>query len=109
MLFNEVLKMSDKCKKDDWVEIHYVVLEACERTGDIPEDTRKVPLECWIKGWAEKEGTVGEEVTIRTPANRYVKGTLTRINPEYTHTFGPCASELSAIGQELRATLKEGK
>ena len=57
MLFNEVLKMSDKCKKDDWVEIHYVVLEACERTGDIPEDTRKVPLECWIKGWAEKEGT----------------------------------------------------
>ncbi len=101
--------MTKKCTEGDWVEIHYVVLEPEERTGDIPADTQKVPLECWIKGWAEEEGALGERVTIRTPADRHVEGTLTRINPEYTHTFEPCASELSAIGQELRSTLKEGK
>jgi hypothetical protein len=52
-------------------------------------------------------GKVGEEIEIRTPANRIVKGTLTRVNPGYTHSFGPSVPELSTIGQELRAMLKE--
>lgn len=100
--------MAQACKKGEWVEIHYVVLESNERSHDVPDDTKKVPLECWIKGWALSSGKIGQEVEISTPANRVVKGTLTRIDPGYTHTFGPCIPELSNIGQELRAMLKEG-
>lgn len=107
-IYSEVISVTKECKKGDWVEIHYIVLEARERTGDIPEDTQKVPLECWIKGWAVEEGSLGEKITIETPAHRHVEGTLTRINPEYTHTFGPYARELSTIGKELRKALKEG-
>jgi hypothetical protein len=99
--------VSNTCKKGEWVEIHYVVLTPEERSPDVPEDTKKVPLECWIKGWALTDGTVGEPVEIRTPANRTVKGTLTRVNPGYTHSFGPSVPELLYIGQELRAMLKE--
>lgn len=99
--------MSNTCKQGEWVEIHYVVLLAGERSPDVPEDTKKVPLECWVKGWALSSGTVGEPVEIRTPANRVVKGTLTRVNPGYTHSFGPSVPELLPVGQELRAMLKE--
>ena len=99
--------MSQTCKQGEWVEIHYVVLPAEERSPDVPEDTKKVPLECWVKGWDMSSGKVGEEIEIRTPATRIVKGTLTRVNPGYTHSFGPSVPELSTIGQELRAMLKE--
>lgn len=101
--------MSDTCKQGDWVEVHYIVLTPEQRSPDVPEDTKKVPLECWVKGWALTDGKVGETIEIRTPANRVVKGTLTRVNPGYTHSFGPAVPELLSIGQELRAMLKEGK
>jgi hypothetical protein len=96
------------CNKGEWVEIHYVVLTPEERSEGVPGDTKKVPMECWIKGWALGPGEIGEETQIKTPANRIVKGTLTEINPGYSHTFGPSVPELSSIGQELRAMLKEG-
>ena len=37
-------------KKNDWVRIHRNVLEAKERTGKLPDDTKHVPLEMWVKG-----------------------------------------------------------
>ena len=37
-------------KKGDWVRIHKIILKAEERTGKLPEDTQKVPLEMWTKG-----------------------------------------------------------
>ena len=77
--------MSEKCKKDDWVEIHYVVLEARERTGDIPEDTRKVPLECWIKGWAEKEMCIRDRCCTAQTASPWKEPTL----PIYTRSKRP--------------------
>jgi len=100
--------VSERCRKGDWVEVHYVILPAGQRSKDVPEDTGKVPLEAWTKGWAQADAALGEEVEIQTPAGRAVKGTLTVISPGYTHTYGPSVPELMPIGRELRAMLKEG-
>ena len=99
--------MVEKCNQSDWVEIHYLVLDAVSRPAELPPETRKVPLECRINGWALSSKEIGEEVEIRTPANRRIKGTLTRIKPGYAHTFGQAVPELSHIGTELRKMLKE--
>ena len=100
--------MAVRCKKGQLVEIHQVILRPEERSGDVPEDTRKVPLEAWIKGRTLTEAGVGEEVEIETASGRRVKGTLTEVNPGYTHTYGPAAPELEPIGRELRQMLKGG-
>lgn len=100
--------MNQRCEKDDWVEVHFVILPAGKRYKDVPEDTAKVPLEAWLKGWAQGSAEIGEEVEIVTLAGRRVKGALTTINPGYAHTYGPSVPELQPIGRELRAMLKEG-
>ncbi len=97
-----------RCEKDDFVEIHYVILTAAERSKDVPGDTRKVPLEAWIKGRALGSAGLGEEVLIETAAGRKVEGKLTRINPGYAHTYGPSVPELAPISKELRSMLKGG-
>ena len=38
-------------KKGDWVLIHKIVLSPEERAPQVPDDTKKVPLEMWIKGY----------------------------------------------------------
>ncbi len=40
-----------KAKKGDWVKIHSIVLQPEERAPQVPEDTKKVPLETWVKGF----------------------------------------------------------
>lgn len=101
--------MAPKCLEGAWVEIHYIVLDPASRPGDLPPETRKVPLECRMNGWALSSKEIGREVEIRTPAGRIVKGALTRINPGYEHTFGSVVPELSGIGAELRSLLREGE
>lgn len=101
--------MSQRCAKGDWVMIHQIILEPHERSKDIPEDTAKVPLEAWIKGWANDSAEVGQEVDITTPSGRITKGRLVEVNPGFTHTYGPAVPELNPIAQELRAVLKEAK
>jgi hypothetical protein len=101
--------MKGRCRRGEWVEIHHVILRAGERSRDVPEDTQKVPLEAWIKGWAQSDAAVGEELEIETPAGRKVKGTLTETNPGYAHTYGPTVPELAPVSRELRGMLKEGK
>jgi len=101
--------VSQKCGKGDWVMIHQVILEPHQRSKDVPEDTAKVPLEAWIKGWAVDSATVGEEVQITTLAGRTVKGRLVEVNPGFTHTYGPAVPELAPVGRELRTVLKEAK
>ena len=36
-------------KKGTWVLIHRNILEPEERAPQVPDDTKKVPLEMWIK------------------------------------------------------------
>ncbi len=97
-----------KCKVGDWVQIHSIVLQAGERAPQVPEETQRVPMEMWCKGFANGEAKVGETVTITTVVGRVLTGKLTAINPRYGHDFGAPIPELLRIGLELRKKLYQG-
>ncbi len=98
--------MKNEAKKGDWVEIHKLILRPEERAPQVPDETKKVPLEMRVKGWLEQDqATVGAEVTIRTAIGRSLSGRLRSINPEFMHTFGRPVPELLSIGPELRLLL----
>jgi len=95
-------------KKGDWVRIHSIVLKAGERAENLPEDTKKVPLEMWDKGFLlNEEAKVGDEVEVETYIGRKVKGNLVEINPYYKHDFGKAVPELLYIGRQARALIRE--
>lgn len=94
-------------KKGTWVEIHDIILKPEERTGMIPEETKKVPLEMRMKGYLLEDAETGERVKIETLTGRVVEGTLLSENPTYTHTYGETfIPELLAIGRDLRKMLE---
>lgn len=93
-------------KKGDWVQIHQMVLKPEERAVHLPEDTRKVPLELWVKGFAKCDCKLGDMVEITTVTGRVVKGTLMEVNPGYIHDFGECMPELLNIGPQLKQILE---
>lgn len=97
--------MAERVAAGSWVEIHGVVLRPGERAPRVPEDTRAVPLEMRVKGFLVGPAAPGEEAEIVTPAGRRLRGTLTEVNPAYTHGFGSPIPELSTIGQEVRGLL----
>jgi hypothetical protein len=99
--------MAERAESGVWVEIHHCVLPTGERAPQVPEDTRGVPLEMRVKGFLVASTTKGEVAEIVTPAGRRQQGTLTEINPAYTHGFGAPLAELSTIGGEVRAMLRE--
>jgi hypothetical protein len=97
--------MVEHVEKGTWVEIHKIILEKGERAPQVPDSTKQAPLEMKVKGFLVEDATVGEEATILTPAGRTLTGTLTEINPAYTHQFGSPIPELLPIGKELRKIL----
>lgn len=99
--------MARRAKKGAWVEIHSIVLPPGERAPQVPEDTGRVAFEMRAKGFLVEAATVGEEAEITTSAGRRLRGVLAAVNPAYTHSFGPPIPELSAIGGEVRAMLRE--
>ena len=90
-----------------WVEIHSIVLRSDERAPQIPEDTRQVPLEMRVKGFLVEPASLGEQAEIVTPVGRRLRGVLEEVNPAYTHGFGAPIAELSTIGAEVRAILRQ--
>jgi hypothetical protein len=98
--------MADQATAQTWVEIHGIVLNKGERAPQVPADTQQVPLEMKVKGFLVRDATLGEEAEIVTPAGRTLTGTLTAINPAYTHTYGAPIPELSTIGGEVWAILR---
>ena len=99
--------MTERAAAGSWVEVHRIVLPAGERAPGVPEDTRQVPLEAKWKGFLVHDAVLGEEAEIRTAAGRHIRGTLTRIEPAYSHGFGPPVPELARVGGEVRALLEE--
>lgn len=89
----------------DWVQIKRVVLNPGERAPQVPPDTAKVPLELRIKGFAQGEAEIGEEIAIRTLLNRTEVGTLEEVWPRHIHDFGRPIPELLTIGQEVKEFL----
>lgn len=96
-------------KKGEWVQIHQIVLNPEERPDHLPEDTKKVPLELWVKGFLNQASNMGEEVEITTLTGREVKGKLVDVNPKYEYDFGECVPELLKVGIQLRGMLEEGE
>ena len=87
-------------KKGDWVRVHRVVLQPNERAASVPEDTKRVPLELWVKGYLCADAEIGAEVMVSTRTGRAVSGTLLEANPHYEHSFGAFVPELQQAGDE---------
>ncbi len=95
-------------KKGDWVQIHQIVLKPDERAPQVPEDTKKVPLELWVKGIALQDAKIGSMIEVETATGRRVKGELTAVNPRYVHDFGDFVPELLKVDMQLREILFGG-
>lgn len=101
--------MNNCAKKGDWVQVHQIVLTPEERTGKIPEDTQKVPLELWVKGFIQTDASMGDTVEVKTITGRLTSGKLVAVNPTYDYGFGDeYIPELLKIGSQLRDILEEG-
>jgi 2-amino-4-ketopentanoate thiolase alpha subunit len=97
-------------KKGDWVRIYNVVLEPNERAPQVPDDTKKVPLEMWDKGFLlDENAEIGEEVEVETYIGRKIKGELLEVDPYYTHSYGKSVPELLYVGRQLRDILEGGE
>ncbi len=96
-------------KKGDWVRIHSVVLPAGERAAAVPEDTQRVPLELWTKGYLRQDANLGDEVRVVTRTGRTEHGTLVDDAPHYEHSFGDFAPELQRAGDDAFRLLFGGE
>lgn len=96
-------------KKNTWVQIKKTILEPKERTGNIPEETKKVPLLMWVKGYLLSDASIGELVEIKTLTGRIEKGELIEANPAYMHTYGKFVPEILEIDKLLKDTLFGGE
>lgn len=95
-------------KKGDWIKVHNIVFSPSERAPQVPDDTKKVPLELWVKGFASVDGVIGDLVEVETITGRKVSGKVVEINPAYAHSFGNNIPELLKIGIDLRKILFGG-
>jgi hypothetical protein len=95
-------------KKGDWVLTHTIVLKPEQRAPQVPEDTRKVPLEMWVKGYLNEDAEIGGEAEVTTRTKRVVRGTLVEVNPRYTHDYGEFVPELLKVGDTVRDILFGG-
>lgn len=98
-----------KAKKGDFVRIYNIVLTAAERAPHLPEDTKKVPLEMWDKGFLQEDANIGDEVEVITITGRKIKGKFVEKNPVYRHNYGEFVPELLQIGLQARAILFGGE
>ncbi len=89
-------------KKGEWVRIRKIVLTPEERAPQVPEDTRAVPLELWVKGFLLTDASPGDTVEIETVTGRRETGELTEVNPSYPHDFGRFIPELLQIDRQVR-------
>lgn len=96
-------------KKGDWVRIHKVVLLAAERTAKLPDDTKKVDFEMWVKGALMNEtAEIGDTVQVETAVGRIEEGTLIEVGPYYTHSYGKFVPEIIEIDKKLREIMDFG-
>ncbi len=95
-------------KKGEWVKIYRVILKPEERAPQVPDDTKLVPLEMWVKGFITADAELGDHVEVKTITGRMESGKLVEINPTYTHSFGNFVPELLQIGLDLKEILFGG-
>lgn len=93
-------------KKGTWVEVEEIVLIPEERAKNIPEETKKTPLKCWIRGNCLNDCRLGDEVDVETNVGRIARGKVVDVEPGYYHSFGRYVSELGYIGKQARDMIK---
>jgi hypothetical protein len=96
-------------KKDTWVLVHRIILEPEERAPQVPEDTKRAPLEMWVKGRLLEDSELGGPARVKTRTGRTEEGTLLEVNPAYRHGFGDFVPELLAISEQARRIVFEGR
>ncbi|MFA5637712.1 MAG: 2-amino-4-oxopentanoate thiolase subunit OrtA [Anaerovoracaceae bacterium] len=96
-------------EKNSWVRIRKVILTPEERAPQVPDDTKKVPLEMWTKGFLLEDAKIGDEVTVETVTGRRETGKLIEVNPAYNHSFGNFIPELLQIDKQVRQLLEGGE
>lgn len=95
-----------KIKKGDWVRIYKIVIPVGERSDNLPEDTKQVPMEMWDKGFlVDLEAAIGDQVTVETIVGREITGELVEVNPSYDINYGTCVTETLYIGKQLKEML----
>ena len=94
-----------KAKKGDWVRIKKVFLNAGERSANLPDDTKKVPLIMWDKGFISEDANKGDWVRVRTIIGREIEGELVETDPSYDVNYGASVNETLYIGKQLRELL----
>ena len=87
------------------MRIHRVILPAEARTANLPDDTRKVPFEMWVKGRLLEDGEIGDEVRIKTVSGREEHGALIEVNPQFDVNFGSFVPEVLEMDVRLRTAL----
>ena len=93
-------------RQGDWVRIHATILNPEDRSGRLPEDTQRAPVEMWVKGRLAADATVGEKVEVETATGRRVQGELIDTAPAWDHGFGDFVPELEEIGRQLKQALR---
>lgn len=92
-------------RKGSWVQIHKIVLTPNERAPQVPEDTKKVPLELWVKGFLLDDSEIGNIVKIKTITGRIEEGNLIKVNPRFNHDYGDFVSEILEVGQIVKEVM----
>lgn len=102
--------MGNLVKKGEWVQIHDIILRPGERSVKIPEETKKVPLELWVKGFLKEDAKIGDRVEITTIIGRTVSGELVAVNPTYDYGFGDIyIDELLKVRLQAKAIVRGEK
>lgn len=94
--------------KGDWVRIHKIILTPDQRAAQVPEDTKMVPLEMWVKGRLTENAEIGDAVSVTTRTHRVTSGTLVEVNPAYTHNYGEFVPELLEVSERVWTELFGG-
>jgi len=96
-------------QKGTWVRIRRIVLDAAQRTGRIPDETKSVPFVTWSKGFLQQDANFDDEVTVITRTGRLETGVLEETHPQYELNYGNFVPELMYIGDESRKMLSGGE
>ena len=83
--------------KGTYVRIRRTLLEAKERSDNLPSETKKVPYKMWVKGYLLKEADLFDIVKIKTITGRIETGRLKEVEPPYKHSYGDYVSEILVL------------
>lgn len=84
-------------EKGSYVRIRRTLMKSGERSPNLPEETKKVPLKMWVKGYLQEEADLFDIVTIKTLTGRFETGRLKEVNPPYKHTYGDFVPEILVL------------